>query len=86
MSNTISEEVRNQFSAAWCNPMLKQVMNYLETHRDEIFDRFEVENRYSLKRVDIKQSELLDFDVVVTLHRDQASSFGLGFGFFKAKR
>ena len=39
---------------------------------------------YSLKREDIEQSDLLDFDVSVTLHRDQSSSFGLGFGFFKA--
>ena len=64
--------------------MLKQVMNYLKAHRDKIFDRLEVENRYSLKREDIEQSDLLDFDVSVTLHRDQSSSFGLGFGFFKA--
>jgi len=33
---------------------------------------------------DIEQSDLLDFDVAVTLHRDQSSSFGLGIGFFKA--
>ena len=39
---------------------------------------------YNLKREDIEQSDLLDFDVSVKLHRDQSSSFGLGFGFFKA--
>ena len=71
-------------SEAWRDHVLKQVVDYLETHRDEIIDRFEVENSYSLKREDIEQSDLLDFDVSVTLHRDQSSSFGLGFGFFKA--
>ena len=74
----------NDASEAWRDHVLKQVVDYLETHRDEIIDRFEVENNYGLKREDIEQSDLLDFDVSVTLHRDQSSSFGLGFGFFKA--
>ena len=78
------KQVGNDASEAWRDHVLKQVVNYLETHRDEIIDRFEVENSYSLKREDIEQSDLLDFDVSVTLHRDQSSSFGLGFGFFKA--
>ena len=78
------KQVGNDVSEAWRNHVLKQVVDYLETHRDEIIDRFEVENSYSLKREDIEQSDLLDFDVSVTLHRDQSSSFGLGFGFFKA--
>ena len=78
------KQVRNDASEAWRDHVLKQVVDYLETHRDEIIDRFEVENSYSLKREDIEQSDLLDFDVSVTLHRDQSSSFGLGFGFFKA--
>ena len=77
------KQVGNDASEAWRDHVLKQVV-YLETHRDEIIDRFEVENSYSLKREDIEQSDLLDFDVSVTLHRDQSSSFGLGFGFFKA--
>ena len=77
------KQVGNDASEAWRDHVLKQV-DYLETHRDEIIDRFEVENSYSLKREDIEQSDLLDFDVSVTLHRDQSSSFGLGFGFFKA--
>ena len=80
----MSERVGNEASEAWRNHVLKQVVDYLETHRDEIIDRFEVENSYGLKREDIEQSDLLDFDVSVTLHRDQSSSFGLGFGFFKA--
>ena len=78
------KQVGNDASEAWRDHVLKQVVDYLETHRDEIIDRFEVENSYSLKREDIEQSDLLDFDVSVTLHRDQTSSFGLGFGFFKA--
>ena len=78
------KHVRNDASEAWRDHVLKQVVDYLETHSDEIIDRFEVENSYSLKREDIEQSDLLDFDVSVTLHRDQSSSFGLGFGFFKA--
>ena len=78
------KQVGNDASEAWRDYVLKQVVDYLETHRDEIIDRFEVENNYSLKREDIEQSDLLDFDVSVTLHRDQSSSFGLGFGFFKA--
>ena len=78
------KQVGNDASEAWRDYVLKQVVDYLETHRDEIIDRFEVENSYSLKREDIEQSDLLDFDVSVTLHRDQSSSFGLGFGFFKA--
>ena len=78
------KQVDNDASEAWRDHVLKQVVDYLETHRDEIIDRFEVENSYSLKREDIEQSDLLDFDVSVTLHRDQSSSFGLGFGFFKA--
>ena len=78
------KQVGNDASEAWRDHVLKEVVVYLETHRDEIIDRFEVENSYSLKREDIEQSDLLDFDVSVTLHRDQSSSFGLGFGFFKA--
>ena len=78
------KQVGNDVSEAWRDHVLKQVVDYLETHRDEIIDRFEVENSYSLKREDIEQSDLLDFDVSITLHRDQSSSFGLGFGFFKA--
>lgn len=78
------KQVGKDGSEAWRDHVLKQVVDYLETHRDEIIDRFEVENSYSLKREDIEQSDLLDFDVSVTLHRDQSSSFGLGFGFFKA--
>ena len=80
----MSERVGNEASEAWRNYVLKQVVDYLETNRDSIIDRFEADNAFNLKREDIEESDLLDFDVAVTLHRDKSSSFGLGFGFFKA--
>ena len=80
----MTERVSNEASEAWRNHVLKQVVNYLEINRDSIIDRFEANNAFNLRREDIEQSDLLDFDVAVTLHRDKSSSFGLGFGFFKA--
>ena len=80
----MSEQVGKEASEAWRNHVLKQVVDYLETNRDAIIDRFENDNPYNLKREDIEQSDLLDFDVAVTLDRYQSSSFGLGFGFCKA--
>jgi hypothetical protein len=80
----MSERVSNKASEAWRDHVLKQVVDFLETNRDSIIDRFEADNTHDLKREDIEQSDLLDFDVAVTLHRDKSSSFGLGFGFFKA--
>ena len=78
------ERVGNEASEAWRNHVLKQLVDYLETNRDSIIDRFEADNAFNLRREDIEESDLLDFDVAVTLHRDKSSSFGLGFGFFKA--
>ena len=80
----MSERVGNEASEAWRNHVLKQVVDYLETNRDSIIDRFEADNAFNLRREDIEESDLLDFDVAVTLHRDKSSSFDLGFGFFKA--
>ena len=80
----MSDRVSNEASEAWRDHVLKQVVDYLETNRDSIIDRFEADNAHHLKREDIEDSDLLDFDVAVTLHRDKSSSFGLGFGFFKA--
>ena len=80
----MSERISKDASEAWRDHVLKQVVDYLESHRDKIIDGFEAENDYNLKREDIEESDLLDFDVSVTLQRDQSSSFGLGFGFFKA--
>ena len=78
------ERVGNDASEAWRNHVLRQVVDYLETNRDSIIDQFEADNPFNLTREDIEQSDLLDFDFAVTLHRDKSSSFGLGFGFFKA--
>ena len=80
----MSDRINKDASKAWRDHVLKQVVDYLGRNRDEIIDGFEAENAHNLKREDIEQSDLLDFDVSVTLHRDQSSSFGLGFGFFKA--
>ena len=80
----MSERVSNEASEAWRDHVLKQVVDYLETNRDSIIDRFEADNSHHLTREDIENSDLPDFDVAVTLHRDKSSSFGLGFGFFKA--
>ena len=81
----MADRIGKDASEAWRNHVLKQVVDYLETNRDAIINRFEAENNeYNLTREDIEKSNLLDFDVSVTLHRDQFSSFGLGFGFFKA--
>lgn len=80
----MSDRISKDASETWRDHLLKHVVDYLESHRDEIIDGFEMENAYNLKREDIEESDLLNFDVSVTLHRDQSSSFGLGFGFFKA--
>ena len=80
----MADRISKDASEAWRDHVLKQVVDYLERNRDEIIDGFEAENAHNLKGEDIEQSDLLDFDVSVTLHRDQSSSFGLGFGFFKA--
>ena len=80
----MTDSVGNEASEAWRDHVLKQIVAYLQTNRDSIIDRFEADNVHNLKREDIEQSDLLDFDIAVTLHRDKKSSFGLGMGFFKA--
>ena len=80
----MSDRISKDAIEAWREHVLKQVVDYLETNRDVIIDDFEAQNAHNVKRDDIEQSDLLDFDVSVTLHRDQSSSFGLGVGFFKA--
>ena len=80
----MTDRISKDASEAWRDHVLKQVVDYLESHRDEIIASFEAENAYNLKLEDIKESDLLDFNVSITLHRDQTSSFGLGFGFFNA--
>ena len=80
----MSEHIGKEASEAWRNHVLRQVVNYLETNRSCIIDRFVADNPYKLNREEIEQSDLLDFDVSITLHRDKKASFGLGLGFFKA--
>lgn len=80
----MSERLGSEASEAWRDHVLKQVVEFLEANRASIIESFEAENRLDLKFRDIEQSDLLDFDVAITLHRDRSSSFGLGFGFFKA--
>ena len=80
----MSERLGSEASEAWRDHVLKQVVEFLEANRVSIIESFEAENRLDLKFRDIEQSDLLDFDVAITLHRDRSSSFGLGFGFFKA--
>ena len=80
----MTDSVGNEASEAWRDHLLQQIVAYLQTNRDSIIDGFETDNVHKLKREDIEQSDLLDFDVAVTLHRDKKSSFGLGMGFFKA--
>ena len=78
------EPVGIEASEAWRNHVLRQVVDYLETNRSSIIDGFVAENDYNLKREEIEKSDLLDFDVAITLHRDKKTTFGLGLGFFKA--
>lgn len=78
------EPVGIEASEAWRNHVLRQVVDYLETNRSSIIDRFVADNGYNLKREELEQSDLLDFDVAITLHRDKKATFGLGLGFFKA--
>ncbi|WP_392344971.1 hypothetical protein [Parasynechococcus sp.] len=66
----MSDQIGKDASEAWRNHVLKQVVNYLETHRCAIIDRFVAENEYNLKCEDVEHSDLLDFDVSVTLHRN----------------
>ena len=75
----MSDQISKDASEAWRDHVLKQVVEYLKRNRDEIIDGFEAENAHELTREDIEKSDLLDFDVSVTLHRDQFSSFELGF-------
>ena len=45
----MSDRISKDASEAWRDHVLKQVVDYLETHRDEIIDGFEAENAHNLK-------------------------------------
>ena len=49
----MSDRINKDASEAWRDHVLKQVVDYLESHRDQIIDGFEAENAYDLKREDI---------------------------------
>ena len=78
--NPISSELGD----VWRDHVLKHVVAHLEANRDAIIDDFVAENADQIDRELVEQSDLLDFDVSITLHRDRKQSFGLGLNFFKA--
>ena len=79
-----NEPISPQAINAWRDYVLKHIVENLETNKDTILDQFECENTHRLKRQDIEQNGLMDFDITITLDRDKKQSFGLGLGFFKA--
>ena len=50
----MSDRISKDASEAWRDHVLKQVVDYLETHREAIIDGFEAENAHNLKREDIE--------------------------------
>ena len=77
-------KVSSEAGDAWRDYILQKIVNYLEAHREIILKEFEETNGHKISSQDIKDNDLLDFDIAITLHRDKKSSFGLGSGFFKA--
>ena len=69
---------------AWRDFLLQEVVDYLQSNKEEIMARYLDGEQPRLTREEIEQFELMDFDVSITLHRDQQSFFGLGTGFFMA--
>ena len=69
---------------AWRDFLLQKLVVFLSENKDEILSDFLKSHSGTLTIEDIKHHDLMDFDVSITLHCDQRSSFGLGFGFFKA--
>ena len=68
----------------WRDFLLKEVVSFLQNHKDDILTRYQIESSGKLSMDQIEHHGLMDFDVSISLHCDQRSSFGLGFGFFKA--
>ena len=69
---------------AWRDFLLQELVHYLQTNKDEIMSRYFDGGPSRLTLSEIEEFQLMDFDVSITLHCDKNSSFGLGFGFFKA--
>ena len=79
-----SETLNQRDKEVWRDFLLQEVVDYLQTNKEEIMNRYfdSEESRFTL--AEIEEFQLMDFDVSITLHCDKQSSFGLGFGFFKA--
>ena len=83
--NLVSDKTLNQNDKeAWRDFLLQEVVDYLQTNKDEIIGRYVDGGQFKLTLAEIEEFQLMDFDVSITLHCDKRSSFGLGFGFFKA--
>ena len=83
--NLVSDKTLNQKDKeAWRDFLLQEVVDYLQTNKDEIIGRYVDGGQFKLTLAEIEEFQLMDFDVSITLHCDKHSSFGLGFGFFKA--
>ena len=81
---TLHRPLSTSASDAWRDHLLREVVDYLQTNRDAIIERFATDNAHGVNREQIEANGLLDFDVAITLHRDRTNNFGLGSGFFKA--
>ncbi len=81
----MSDKTLNQKDKeAWRDFLLQEVVDYLQSNKDEIMSRYFDGGQSKLTLAEIEEFRLMDFDVSITLHCDKNSSFGLGFGFFKA--
>ena len=81
----MSDKTLNQKDKeAWRDFLLQEVVDYLQTNKDETMSRYFDGDQSKLTLAEIEEFQLMDFDVSITLHCDKHSSFGLGFGFFKA--
>ena len=79
-----SKSLNQQDKEDWRDFLLQEVVNHLQHNKEQIMARYLEREQSKLSRAEIEQYQLMDFDVSITLHCDQRSSFGLGLGFFKA--
>ena len=79
-----SKSLNEQDKEVWRDFLLQEVVNHLQDNKEQIMARYLEGQQPRLSRAEIEQHHLMDFDVSITLHCDQRSSFGLGLGFFKA--
>ena len=79
-----SQSFNQKNKEAWRDFLLQEVVAYLQSNKEGIMARYMDGEQPRFTREEIEQFQLMDFDVSITLHCDQQSSFGLGTGFFKA--